>query len=355
MPIVYQATNNANGKKYIGVCKRTLTGRISQHVHAAKNNGKMVFSRAIKKYGIESFDFIVLHEVSSYEDALFLEREAIKNLRPEYNTAAGGRGPSGVKWSAERRALSVKSLIASWTPERKTKASITAKAMMTPERIAIAKTFKPPVINKSVTCLTDGMVFPSVKSAAEYYGIGVTNIISVCRGRQLSAGGVKFAYSVDAFSQAEILRLLSVSASKEEDNEKMRGLHRRRSVMRTSDGAVFQSMKEASTKCGISRSTIWKICNGVGAGFRYSDQDNDLIRILPSSEQLAAAKQNRLSALSRGVAKNSKRIVCIDSGVIYKSISDAARAHNVHVSALSAGIYRNGRTAGLKFEFARAA
>lgn len=97
---VYCFTNKINGKKYVG-----LTSNVKQRhrQHKSTRNRCPVFSNAIKKYGFENFDFEVLVEDLSREEASRFEIKFIKEfntLVPNgYNRTEGG--DSSVKHTKE--------------------------------------------------------------------------------------------------------------------------------------------------------------------------------------------------------------------------------------------------------------
>lgn len=96
MPFVYRYVNKKNGKSYIGVTSR-LDERKMEHARA---NKALVFHRAIKKHGLESFTFYILLEVDSWEDACLAEQQFIvkyDSYRNGYNSTMGGDGSFGRK------------------------------------------------------------------------------------------------------------------------------------------------------------------------------------------------------------------------------------------------------------------
>lgn len=95
--LIYKITNRINGKSYVGRTKN-LKARISQH---KTHDYCRALHRAIKKYGIDNFDVVVLQDNLSFDDAAKLERELIlseNTLTPNgYNLileTAQGRNPS---------------------------------------------------------------------------------------------------------------------------------------------------------------------------------------------------------------------------------------------------------------------
>jgi len=106
MALVYLATNTANGKRYIGYATKTLRRRKSIHICASRERIPcMYISRAIKRYGAESFRFETLKDGLSKEEAESLEIELIAKLKPEYNLTSGGKGTSGLQWNARQREI----------------------------------------------------------------------------------------------------------------------------------------------------------------------------------------------------------------------------------------------------------
>ena len=94
--IVYKITNKINGKIYIGQTVSTLSTRWSQHVNnALKGKASMVISKAIKKYGPDSFERKVLVRCNSIEEMNHRETYYIGIFRSTipvgYNVDSGGK------------------------------------------------------------------------------------------------------------------------------------------------------------------------------------------------------------------------------------------------------------------------
>lgn len=98
--VVYIAKNLINGKKYIGYTTKTLKMRMQEHQWKSKNiNDKhyfYLFLCAIRKYGINSFEWDVLCECESIDDCCEKEKFYIKKLNTVspngYNLTEGGNG-----------------------------------------------------------------------------------------------------------------------------------------------------------------------------------------------------------------------------------------------------------------------
>lgn len=86
--LIYLIKNKLNGKSYIGKTTKNLKQRIKQHIILAnsKSRKRYPIHKAIKKYGIESFDIEILLECSNEKELSENEVMFIK----EYNTVKEG-------------------------------------------------------------------------------------------------------------------------------------------------------------------------------------------------------------------------------------------------------------------------
>src|ERR1700686_1957334 len=103
---VYCFTNKINGKVYIGKTKDTKK-RYNKHKKAPGDCP--YFHKAIKKYGIDNFEFVIIGECLTEDEALKMEIRNIvqykSNIREYgYNLTNGGDGISGHTHSPETRA-----------------------------------------------------------------------------------------------------------------------------------------------------------------------------------------------------------------------------------------------------------
>jgi group I intron endonuclease len=97
---VYLILNRVNGKVYIGQTVKHIRDRWSLHKTFAKRGAKWHISRAIAKYGHDSFSIVILHQAFSREELNEMEIRAIEShnsMDPQYgyNMASGGDGLSG--------------------------------------------------------------------------------------------------------------------------------------------------------------------------------------------------------------------------------------------------------------------
>lgn len=93
--IIYKATLKFDGRVYIGQTVKHLAKRITEHKHAGKNPKYDYFHSAIKKYGIENFDWEIIKECFSkqeldLEEDKFIELYNSRNSDKGFNLKAGG-------------------------------------------------------------------------------------------------------------------------------------------------------------------------------------------------------------------------------------------------------------------------
>ena len=91
---LYEITNNANGKIYIGITISEITERFYGHVAAAKRGDQSPLYRAIRKYGSNNFSIqIIRNDARNYLELQQQEVDAIEKRKAciiGYNVAIGG-------------------------------------------------------------------------------------------------------------------------------------------------------------------------------------------------------------------------------------------------------------------------
>ncbi len=106
MAHIYKITNTLNSKAYVGRTEKDPQERFKGHIAAARNNGPMVISKAIRKHGVENFKFEVLQECTAEEQ---YSRESYwigkyDTYNNGYNSSMGGEG-AGLGVKRERGAV----------------------------------------------------------------------------------------------------------------------------------------------------------------------------------------------------------------------------------------------------------
>lgn len=104
--IVYIATNRINGKRYIGVSSKRLRWRRAQHEYEALKGKSHCrrFHNAMRKYGVDAFEWREVFQSEDYSAALAEEMRLIAETKPEYNLTNGGEGNTGRVVTLETRA-----------------------------------------------------------------------------------------------------------------------------------------------------------------------------------------------------------------------------------------------------------
>jgi len=127
--VIYKAINRINGKVYIGKTINGLERRISAHLR--KKNGSY-FSSALRKYGIQNFEFAIIDTAESNDVLLEKEIYWIKqfnSMTPNgYNLTQGGQGSNGWVISDEsKKKMSISKKGKSLSEEHKRKISKAGK------------------------------------------------------------------------------------------------------------------------------------------------------------------------------------------------------------------------------------
>jgi group I intron endonuclease len=190
---VYEHINKINGKIYIGITKQNVKNRWQ--------NGKGYkygrFHNAVKKYGWDNFDHIILNEGLSEHVAKDIEKTLIHkydstNKTKGYNTTKGGDGTTGYKVNdntklkisnkLKGRKFSDETLL-----KMKSSASKRKHSVATIEKL---KTIGKGELNnnsKSIICITTGEIFTCMRYARDKYGKSLH--ITECCNRTLKSAG----------------------------------------------------------------------------------------------------------------------------------------------------------------------
>ena len=102
MGVIYCATNTINGKQYVGKSILSIESRKSSHISQSSKDSRILFHRAIRKYGTEAFEWSILKECDATfddDDLSLFECYFIRKLKTKvpngYNLTDGGEGQSG--------------------------------------------------------------------------------------------------------------------------------------------------------------------------------------------------------------------------------------------------------------------
>lgn len=168
---------------------------------------------------------------------------------------------------------------------------------------------RPPLESHRVVCLETGEAYENAATAAREAGTAKSGILNCMEGSQLTAGGFHWV------PEGSELTVELIEAG--------RKLKRReaRRVVCLETGEVFKSPKEAAQAVGLRDSrSICSCLNGraMSAGGRHwAPEGSDL-----TIERIEAGRKG-----------GGKRVVCIETGVVYESLATAAKAVGLKNSA----------------------
>jgi group I intron endonuclease len=244
---IYLVTNSVNGKRYVGVTRKTAAERFKGHCYTAHHAAKTFFHRAIVKYGAEAFTVEEIAVCFDLQAALDAERSLIAAWEPEYNQTNGGEftigrriprevadriaaANRGLKRTPEHNALNSRlakeryrtnpewraKIVASldkarglvdeekrrraagdaqrgrvWSKETRAKLSASCMGRRYSREVIERGARKK---DKPVRCVTTGADFRSVSDAAAKTGSSICGVSRVCRGDLKTSNGLRFCF-----------------------------------------------------------------------------------------------------------------------------------------------------------------
>lgn len=191
---VYMHKNKINGKVYIGITKQKPKYRWND----GEGYKNQMFYKAIKKYGWNNFEHIILFEHLSKYEAELKEIQLIKI----YNSHCGKYGYNildDINKHKTERNLSKKRKkveIKETTKEKLRKANIGKHlSYVSKQKLSALRKNKPNLKNrKKIICIETNIIYDSLTIASSITNIKLANIQSVCSGRSKTAGGYHWRY-----------------------------------------------------------------------------------------------------------------------------------------------------------------
>lgn len=277
---VYVHENKTNHKKYIGITRRPLKWRWGKE---GRNYGKTSYiRRAFDKYGWDNFEHKLLLCNLTMEEAEMFEKELIKYYKTTqiefgYNIALGGMVKK--ETSVELR-----------------------------KRISKGKC-NSGIESEKIICLDNKIVYNSPIEAALELGLKCSFITE-----QLKKDKIK---SVKGY---HFILLKDYNPNKIYDLSTGVG----RSIVCTDTGEVFSSAKECAKKMKFkTNSVILEVCKGrvkhaYGYHFKFLEDYNPLT-----------------DKTERTFVGRNKRVICTDTGVIYKNATECGKALGIEFGAVA--------------------
>lgn len=272
---IYKITNLVNGKIYIGQSK-DIYKRWKEHRYniANKKYESCILYKAIKKYGIDNFEFSVV-ESCKIEDLNIREEYYIRKYKTYvgfkdcngYNMTLGGEGNNGGYKSPEwrKKVSEANKGRKSWNKGKKyslphMKGRFSGKnnpfygkhhTKEAKKKLRDSHLGKPSQIGQKVFC--DGKIFNSISECAKYYDIPVETMVDWIRGKR--GCPEKFIeLGLDTFPKSNCV--------KPKKSRKGKNNPSARKVVCITTGVVYDTIKEASNDTGANYRNIPLVCKG---------------------------------------------------------------------------------------------
>lgn len=194
-----------NGKRYVGITCQKLNRRW----HGGHGyRGQKYFWNAIKKYGWDNFQHIVVAENLTKEQACELEIDLIKFYKSNnsdfgYNLSSGGEFSfSGAKLSAEARKKigdanrGENHYLYGKHPTEEHRKNMSLARMGEKNGFYGKHHTKESKekMGKMVVCIETGVIYPTITEAQNKTGIDKSTIVKVCKGKKELAGFMHWKY-----------------------------------------------------------------------------------------------------------------------------------------------------------------
>lgn len=231
---VYMHINKINDKKYIGITSQTPEVRWGSN--GSGYAGCTVFYNAIKKYGWNNFEHIILFNNLEQEDACNKEIELIKAYNTTdrscgYNISEGGKGIHITdRWD-----------------EWKMKISESHYGGNNPVARKIVH------IDRYYNLIK---VYDCARDAERELGVWTSKILNVCHGKQKHTGGMFFMFYEDYVQNINFLKGKTIEIKP----------YRRKVRQKDLDGniiAEYNMIKEATKAVGAYDGAISDCCRGI--------------------------------------------------------------------------------------------
>lgn len=182
---IYIHKNKINGKIYVG---QTCQKPEHRWNNGEGYKGSPHFYSAIKKYGWDNFEHIILEKNLTLEQANKKEEYYIKILKTQnnkygYNDRAGGSNSKLSEEQKKKISEKHKGIKQSQETINKRVNKNKGKKRTEQQKINISQSRC-----KKVICKNDNKIFNSIQEASAYYNCSKGNICSVCKGKRKNAG-----------------------------------------------------------------------------------------------------------------------------------------------------------------------
>jgi hypothetical protein len=356
--IIYIARNKINHKVYIGQTTKTLGKRKGNHAwDAFKHNSPWYFHRALRKYGMDNFEWGILEQVEGGYDELNKKEDRWVKLfdsrNPEkgYNQKDGGFNSAptenAIRLCRERCSIPIychqngksyaslteaakefnvsNSLLSQFLNGSGTHAKGYTFEYVDPNKdyssLPLLERIKPKRNTLPVYCHQTGISYKSMGETERRLSLGKGNVISYFNQKTSHAGGYTFEIVEDENKYPLPLRSkINTNAGKP--------------VVCVETGIEYPSVREAARQTGISRDIIYNCVSGrylntlCGKTFKYK----------------------------RGFYYEQRKsipVIHLNTGIEYPSIREASRQLCINKSTLTKCLRGGTEFNGHKFAWKR--
>lgn len=369
---VYEITNLVNGKKYIG--KRSCHCPIEDDKYMGSG---YALKKAFDKYGRENFIKKIIVECNSDIEAYELEKKYIDKVKAwsnpnYYNLCGGGKGVGvgtsspnygkrgikspnyGKKASDETRAKlriinagknnNMYGKTHTESAREKIRQSRVGKSLSkdTIEKIqASTKLNFPNGINaKKVICLNTGEVFDSMTLACAKYDINLSTLAKAVKTGTYLAGEVCGSRGVWQYYTDYLSKPISVEYALELEINRRRGFSEKMSIQRVgkrvdvlckkvvllNNKKVFDTIVDANKYMNFGKgSRISACCKGIS---KYAGEIDGHRAVWMYHDEYLLLSEDAITEKLKGAYpdfnKNSKEVICLNNGKIFKSLKLAS-------------------------------
>lgn len=246
---IYCIESFVDGKKYIGQAKDIRTRIIKGHIRALRNNShhNAHLQSSWNKYGESNFTVFIMEQcpVESLNEREIYYIDFFNTTSYGYNYTEGGGGRRGYK-------------LPECVREKMSRAQIGKhRSEESKEKMRVAKLGKQLGAEHHgavpVRCVNTGKEFPTIRSAAHYYGCAEANVLACLRGKRVYAGKHP--------TTNERLRWEYIGKETPERGYEYNPTHRK-AVICLNNGMVFNSIVEASEYAGCVPGNITYAAKG---------------------------------------------------------------------------------------------
>lgn len=201
--VVYCHTNKENGKKYIGITsninKRWYGNGIGYIKNCSRIDGKKTaFGNAILKYGWESFDHEILKYNLTLDEANYWEAYYIDLYKTNVNIYGSKYGYNMTSGGDGTPGFKMPEYVIERRHDRKMSDETKEKIRESSRLHGVSKKCleaSNDVCRKPVVCVETKDYFISITEAAKSVNITMSDLASVCRGDRQSAAGLHWRYA----------------------------------------------------------------------------------------------------------------------------------------------------------------